>query len=272
VEAVMRRSFVAVVFSLVSILPVSLSAQQGIQTPPAPARDQQAVAILAQSLIASGGLPAIAAILDFKATGNITYFWAGEEVTGTATIKGRGTDQFRIDSALSNGNYSLVVSKGSGELKDIRGRTTPIAFANAVNKGNLIFPLAEVTARFNDTTVGITYVGLTTVEGHPLHQIRTRRILMPDTGQGQLINKLTTRDFFIDPQTFQVVATLDMGHPDDKAGIDFPHEMLFSDYRTINGILVPFSITERIAGQTTWTIQLSQISFNAGLGDTDFQF
>jgi hypothetical protein len=47
--------------------------------------------------------------------------------------------------------------------------------------------------------------------------------------------------------------------------------MLFSDYRAINGILVPFSITERVAGQTTWTIQLSQIAFNTGLGDTDFQ-
>ena len=266
----MRRSQLALVLVVVfSILPISLLAQQGIQPP---ARDQQAVSILAQALGASGGVHAVAAVVDFKASGNVTYFWAGEEVTGTTTIKGRGTDQFRIDSALSSGNYTLLVNKGSGELKNVQGKTTPIAFANAVNKGNLIFPLAEITARFSDTTVGITYVGLKTIDGRQLHQIRTRRILVPDSGQGQLINKLTTRDFFIDTQTFQVVATLDMGHQEDKAGIDFPHEMLFSDYRTMNGISVPFSITERIAGQTTWTIQLSQISFNAGLGDTDFQF
>jgi hypothetical protein len=222
-------------------------------------------------LSASGGLPAIAAVLDFKATGNITYFWAGEEVTGTATIKGRGIDQYRIDSTLSSGNYTLVVSKGSGELKDIRGRTTPISFANAVNKGNLIFPLAEIAARFQDTAVEIKYIGLVTIDGQQVHQIRTRRILGADTGHGQLLNNLTARDFLIDPQTFQVLATLDKGHPDYKDQVDFPHRMLFSDYRTVNGILVPFSITERIAGQTTWTIQLSQISFNAGLGDTDFQ-
>lgn len=267
----MRRCFAVAVLSLLSMLPASLLAQHGTQAPATPPRDQQGVSILAQTLIASGGLPAIAAVLDFKATGNVTYYWAGEEVTGTTTVTGRGTDQFRIDSAISSGTYTLLVNKGSGELKDIRGRTIPIAFQNAVNKGNLIFPLAEITARFQDTTVGITYVGLTTIDGHQLHQIRTRRILTSDTGHGQLINKLTTRDFFIDPQTFQVVATLDMGHPDDIAQVDFPHQMLFTDYRTINGILVPFSITERVAGQTTWTIQLSQITFNNGLGDTDFQ-
>lgn len=267
----MRRSLAVAIFSLVSILPASLLAQQGVQTPPLPARDQQAVSVLTQSLLAAGGLPAIAAVLDFKATGNATYFWAGQDVTGTTTIKGRGTTQFRIDSILSDGNYTLLVSNESGEMKDIRGRKTPITFANAVNKGNLIFPLAEIANRLQDATVGVTYVGLVAFNGQQVHQIRTRRILTSDTGSGQIINTLTTRDFFIDPQTFQVVATLDQGHPTNKAQPDFPHQMLFSDYRAVNGIFVPFSITERISGQTTWTIHLSQISFNNGLEDTDFQ-
>jgi hypothetical protein len=270
-EVLMRRSFAVAFVAILSALSGSLLAQQGTQASVPPARDQQAVSILTQVLSAAGGLPAIAAVLDFKATGNVTYFWAGEDVTGTTTIKGRGTDQFRIDSDLSSGKYTLVVSKGSGQLKDIRGRTIPISFANAVNKGNLIFPLAEIAARFQDPTVGIAYVGLVTLDGRQVHQISTRRILTSDTGHGQLLNTLTTRDFFIDPQTFQVVATLDKGHPDNADQFDFPHQMLFSGYQTVNGILVPFSITERIAGQTTWTIQLSQISFNAGLGDTDFQ-
>jgi hypothetical protein len=267
----MRRSFAVAIFSLVSILPASLHAQQGTQAPPVPVREQQAVSVLTQALSAAGGLPAIAAVLDFKATGNVTYYWAGQDVTGTATIKGRGTTQFRIDSTVSDGTYTLLVNNQSGELKDVRGRKTPISFANAVNKGNLIFPLGEIASRSQDMTVGITYVGLVTFNGQQVHQIRTRRVLVGDSGPGQIINKLTVRDFFIDPQTFQVVATLDQGHPDDNAGVDIPHEMLFSDYRAVNGITIPFSITEKIAGQTTWTIQLSQITFNNGLGDTDFQ-
>jgi hypothetical protein len=267
----MRRFSAVALLIVLSVLPASLIARQGNQPPPAPARDQQAVSILTQCLSAAGGLPAVTAILDFKATGSVTYYWAGQEATGTTIVKGRGTTQFRIDSAVSSGNYTLLVNNLSGELKDIRGRTTPITFANAVNKGNLIFPLAEIANRFPDTTVGITYVGLVTLNGQQVHQISTRRVLMTDTGRGQFMNTLTRRDFFIDPQTSQVVATLDQGHPDNKDQIDFPHVMLFSNYQTVNGILVPFSITERVAGQTTWTMQLSQITFNSGLGDTDFQ-
>lgn len=267
----MRRTPAVALLVVLSLLPVSLVAQQRQQAPAVPVRDQQAITVLSQALQSAGGLPTIATILDFKASGNVTYFWAGEEVAGTTTVKGRGVDQFRIDSAVSSGTYTLLVNNRSGQLKDIKGKTTPITFANAANKGNLIFPLAEIASRLQDTTVGVTYVGLTTFEGQQLHQVSTRRILTTDTGRGQLLNTLTTRDFFIDPQTFQVVATLDKEHPEGKDQIEFPHMMFFSDYRPVNGILVPFSITERVAGQKTWTIQISQIAFNNGLGDIDFQ-
>jgi hypothetical protein len=267
----MRRPLAVAIILLLSTLSASLTAQQAIQAPAVPVRDQQAVSVLTQSLSVAGGLPTIAAVLDFKATGNVTYFWAGEEVTGSTTIKGRGTDQFRIDSAVSNGTYTLLVNNKSGEVKDIKGKTTPITFANAAKKGNLIFPLAEIAARVQDTTVGITYIGLTNFNGQQVHQIRTRRILTADTGHSQTINTLTTRDFFIDPQTFQVVATLDQVHPENNTQVDISHQITFSDYRPVNGILIPFSISEKIAGQITWTIQISQITFNNGLGDIDFQ-
>jgi len=51
----------------------------------------------------------------------------------------------------------------------------------------------------------------------------------------------------------------------------YQHEISFSDHRLASGLLVPFAISEKIAGQQTWTIQLSQITFNAGLSDPDFQ-
>ncbi len=48
--------------------------------------DPQAVALLNQALSAAGGVPALAAIADFKATGTNTYYWAGQQVAGTATV------------------------------------------------------------------------------------------------------------------------------------------------------------------------------------------
>jgi hypothetical protein len=269
----MRRSSAVALLAVLSLLPVSLLAQQGTQTSTTPQRDQQALSVLTQCLTAAGGAQAITAIQDYKATGTVTYFWAGQETTGTTTLQGRGVDQFRIDSALSSGNYSYIVSKGSGELKDIRGNTAHIPYHNAVTASNLSFPFAELAARLQDTSYNITYVGLVTKNGQQVHQIRTSKVLATTNAtQEQTIVRLTTRDFFIDPQSFQVLGTQDMTHPNNNATQNFTHEILFSDYSVVNGVLVPLAITERIGGQQTWTIQLSQITFNVGLTDSDFAF
>jgi hypothetical protein len=269
----MRRSSTAMLIAILSILPISLFAQQTTQTVATPQRDQQAVSILTQCLGAAGGQQVITAIMDYKATGTVTYFWAGQEVTGTTTVKGRGVDQFRIDSALSSGNYSLITSKGSGELRDIRGNTTQIPYHNAVTATNLSFPLAEIGTRLLDTTYNITYVGLVTTNGHQAHQIRTSKVIATASGIADPIQlRLTTRDFFIDTQSFQVLETEDMVHPNTNANLNTPREVQFSNYSVINGILVPQTITEIIGGQQTWTIQLSQINFNVGLTDNDFAF
>jgi hypothetical protein len=83
--------------------------------------------------------------------------------------------------------------------------------------------------------------------------------------------KLATRDFFVDPNTFQILSSQDSAHPKDNLSETCPHEMQFSNYQSTNGVLVPFAITETVCGQVTDTITLSQIAFNTGLTDSDFQ-
>lgn len=272
----MARPSLACVLCFVLVLPFAVAAQQSTQPSQtqstAPTRDPQAISVVTQSLTAAGGAQAVTAIGDYKATGTVTYFWAGQEVTGSTTIQGRGTNQFRIDSTLSSGTYTLVVSNGAGVVKDIRGVTSHISSKNALTKGNLSFPLAELATRLQDTTVSITSLGLVTYNGHQANQIRTERILAIDNTPGQALSKFTTRDFFIDPETFQVLGTQDTVYPDNPAAQGSPHQILFSNYQTVNGILVPFTISELVGGQQTWTIQLTQISFNSGLSDADFQF
>jgi hypothetical protein len=74
-----------------------------------------------------------------------------------------------------------------------------------------------------------------------------------------------TIDFFIDASTFQVVMSQDVL----PKGI--PHQIRYSDFRTVNGLLVPFSISEEIAGQQDCLIQLSQVALNTGLADALFE-
>ena len=257
-----RSAFLLFVTFLISI---PVAAQQ----PPQP--DPQAVAILTQCLNAAGGAQAFAAVRDFSASGTITYYWAGKEVQGNVKVRGRGTGQFRLDATLPEGVRSWVVSDGAGSLKEASGNIGRIPYHNAVDFGSLTFPLSHILAALNDPSMSISYLGVVTKSGREFHQIRVRQTFSEGADPGGILTKLNTKDFFIDAASFQVSRTLDMIHPEKDSTQDHPHEMEFSDYRPVNGLFVPFSITEKIGGQRTWTIQLSAISFNPGLTDADFK-
>jgi hypothetical protein len=39
----------------------------------------------------------------------------------------------------------------------------------------------------------------------------------------------------------------------------------YSDYKQVNGIFVPFGVSEFVNGQSTWSLHPEQIEFNVGL-------
>jgi hypothetical protein len=65
----------------------------------------------------------------------------------------------------------------------------------------------------------------------------------------------------------RVTSTIVANQP---GAIALPYELIFEDYRTQDGAAIPFSITERMNGQKTWTITLDSVTTNTGLSDADF--
>ncbi len=122
-----------------------------------------------------------------------------------------------------------------------------------------------------DTSKSLAYLGLIQRAGRQAHRIRVQQNFDSGADPGRLLSKLSAKDFFVDAADFQLLYTQDMVHPLKSSTEDYLREVQFSDYRLVNGKLIPFSITEVIAGQQTWTIHLSQIAFNQGLTDLDFQ-
>src|SRR5690242_5739911 len=99
----MRLAKIVLLFSLTSLASVQLKPQQSSVTVQ---RDPLALAVLTQAVAAAGGTDAIASIQDFTASGTITYFWAGQGVHGPVTLRGVGTQQFRLDANLPEGTRS----------------------------------------------------------------------------------------------------------------------------------------------------------------------
>jgi outer membrane lipoprotein-sorting protein len=276
--ATLKEAFVRLSRSLLlvfALLPCShLAAQQNPQAPLSPTlleRDPQAVNILTQAANAAGGIRVLTTIQDFKGNGTITYYWGGQEIQGNATLKGRGTGQFRLEALLPDGLQTVIVNNGTGSVVQSNGPSQSIPFHDAVNLGSLTFPFAYMASAAQDSAISVTYLGLEMVDGKSVQHIHTQRMPLAQNKQMLLWSRLTSRDYYIDPVSLQLIKTSDLFHPKDSSNIDIPHDMVFADYRVVDGVLVPFSINEYVAGQHRSTIQLSQITLNTGLSDSDFQ-
>lgn len=261
---------VACIFVLSGLFFLSqrLNSQQTSATIP---RDPQAVTLLQQAVAAMGGSNAIGGVQDFTGSGSITYYWAGTEVSGPVTLRGKSGQEFRLDANVPQGTRSWAVSGGEGSLQEPTGQKSSIPFSNSWNLANLNAPCLALVAALNDPSFSIVIAGQPVIGGKQLYDLRLQKSFGATDDPSGSLSKWSQRDYLIDPATLTVVAAQDTQYSNDSPRHSFRHQIAFSDYRAVNGALFPFSITETIEGQQTWAIQLSSITLNSGLTDSTFQ-
>jgi hypothetical protein len=248
---------------------------QTIAPPPPLQQDAQAVSILNQALTAGGGTQAISAVTDFTEAGTVTYP-AENGVQGAVKVTGLRGTEFRIDAEVPGGTRSWTVHEGVVTSKTEKGHifstavkaTVPSSdafpFETPLFPSSIAFPHRQLATVSNNVDCGLTYKGIVQVDGRSVHDIELQ-LAAPHVGTSpQTTARARIREVFIDTSTFQIVATK------ETLPRNVVHELHYSDYRSINGILMPFSLSEHVGGQMMWTIQLSQINFNTGLDASSF--
>jgi hypothetical protein len=230
-------------------------------------QDPQAISVLNQALTASGGAQALKAVLDYKASGNISYHY-GSDVQGTVTIMGLNTTEFRLDANLPAGIRSWSINQGITTTKDENGRlsrrdprTSPYPYKTPLFPSSIAFPYIQLVAVLNNPIYKISYIGVEQLDGRSVHHIELQRVLPQQVRGNDLFHR---RDIFIDASTLQLAMTQDI------VGKSLVHQVRYGAYTSVGGILVPFSISEHVSGQATWSIQLSQMTFNNGLQEPAF--
>ena len=139
--------------------------------------------------------------------------------------------------------------------------SVPFPYQTPLFPSSIAFPYHQLTVALASPTFSISYKGIVQVDGHSVHDIEVQRV---SAGGVDPMSQYHAREFFIDATTFQIVMTQDL------VPKNVTHQIHYSNYTAVSGVLVPFAITEDLDGQATWTIQLSQMTFNAGLQDTAF--
>ena len=258
------------------LLALSGRAQQSQQsTTPTPApQDPQAVSVLNQALAVAGGAPLIKTISDYTATGNVTYHW-NPEAQGPVTIRGFGLGQIRIDANLPSGTHSEAILDGQTTRKTVDGKLWQYPPSSSVPSSDamiyqpplfpsgLVIPHMQLAVVLNSPRYSIIYKGIVQVDGKSAHDVQVQGV-MPGQAGTDSMTQYHLIDFFIDQDTFQVVMT------QDNVPKNIVHQVRYSNYAQAGGVLVPFSISERMGGQNTRDFELTQINFNTGLQDSAF--
>jgi len=226
-------------------------------------KDAQALAVLNQIFTNIGGLSVLLKIDDYTATGHITYHLA-EDRQGTAIIRGRALDDLRVDATLPEGVRSESTSRGMVFLKSEDGTVAQISSSAPLAASRMLLPYLILASVVNSAGYSISYNGVVQLGGSSAHYIQIQRQIPGLSDPDGTVSELLTLSYWIDASTYQVLMMQDTLSQQDVRTIRY------SDYRTVNGIPVPFAIEQK-GGYQACSIQLDGITFNSGLQDLDFQ-
>lgn len=245
---------------LSALWPLDSAAQQ-----PPVNKDAQALSVLQQSLTTMNSAAGV--LLDSIAQGTITF---NDGTSASISIKSRGTDKLHHDISFPTTQLSYVINGGSGyRVQDGVKEVLPL-HVTAYQRVEYIPALSRIVECTNFNT-NVVYVGLETLASGQAHHIKLTNVASnPKFATAEALN--SEFHAFVDPNTSLVVKTTSFIFSPTAIENRFPVDSYYSDYRNINGVLVPFHMTRFVSGQKYSDLQLSIVQIDTGLNsDSDFQ-
>jgi len=238
-----------------------------------PGGDPKALSLAARSLASmTSGTMLTGATL----TGTAKRTVGTDTDSGSAVLKVRSATGTRLDLGLAKGQLTEIHNTQTGAPKhywfgpDQVVHRAPLH--NSWVDAGWYFPPVSVVSMLSDPLMVLSYLGHETRSGVPVEHLRASRHLSgQDPAVTALVQRLSTIDLYIDSSSTLPVAVAFAGHPDNDAGVNFPIEIRFSNYQSMNGAQVPMQIEELVDGGTCLTISFSSITLNSGFSDSDFQ-
>jgi hypothetical protein len=212
-------------------------------------------------------------------SGEIT-FHGDDKANGPVKIHVLDGSRFRMEASLPHGRTVWIVRNGVGTKKQ-DDKSFPFSHLQAANLVNLTTPFSYATAALADMSSDLSFVGIEKLGTRSVYRIRLKGQLglSSDSSHRALVRK----DLLVDVLTFDIlsvedrpfaaisrvnkrVATRSTTQPEAAA-----RHVDYSDFREIEGLRVPFSISVKLLGQPTLDIRLQSVSINTGLTDQSFR-
>jgi hypothetical protein len=238
----------------------------------APASDPRAVALLRSSVAALTGGTAIS---DVTLAGTATSTAGPDNDSGQVTAKALATGGSRMDLTLTSGPHSELRATGSngtpaGTWSGADAVPHTMASFNVWTPSSWFFPLFTLQAAASAPGFLVTYIGQEERNGVAVQHLTLSQQVSGTTNAVAFIQKISQTEIYLDASTQLPVAVAFYVHPDLNSSVYIPVELLFSDYRAVNGAQVSFHVQRHIQDGLALDLHFQTAIFNSGLTSAAF--
>ena len=209
-------------------------------------------------------------IVDVTMNGTIARSAGDSSDTVVATLTGKGTGASRIDSPLSAVVHSETSARINGlpicEWTDAKGASHLSPSSNCA-VAVWFFPQLSPLASVQDSTTQVLFVGHEKRGTEPVDHYTIIQNFSATSSKAAIQSQV---EVYLDSATQIPVALAFQTHPDNDLKTNLAMEVRFSDYRSVNGVLVPFRVTKALNGATVFDFTATDVTFNSGVSDSQF--
>jgi hypothetical protein len=239
---------------------VTLFAKQAANSEPQP------LLLLQQSL---GALVGKVSVSDITLTGAARRIAGSDDESGTVVLKGIATGIARVDLDLQSGSRSefsnVSTAHPAGAWAGSDGVGHPISGHNLLFEPSWFFPTFGIIHELSSSNYVLTYIGQEIRNSESVYHITVHQMAPNALGEMRFFEHLTEAHLYLDTATLLPAALTFNSHPDNNAAIDIPVEITYADYRSVDGLQVPFRVQRYFNGSLFLDLQLSTARSNSGL-------
>ena len=198
--------------------------------------------------------------------GTATWIAGSDQETGQIVLKAQ-SGRSRVDFASASQSFSEIRVFDSLEPRYqtlAGGKWVTHAIHNSWVDPNWFFPALSTLVAGSQNGV--------TLASTPDSSHLYARFQIPNQKPAitSEVQNLSTVLYDLDASTRLPTGLHFYTHPDEDLGTNIPVDVLFSDYRAVNGVQVPFHMQRYVNGTLQLEINLSTATLNAGVSDNDF--
>lgn len=260
-----------VMVSLFTAVAASAFGQASTTAQISPTINSQAITLATKSLLAmTGG----ASVKDITLHVTATSIAGSDNESGPGILSAKSTTESRVDLNLSDGTQSEVRTSSHGgpadQWKSGDGKVIAAAQHNGWTDAAWFFPALSSLAQVANPNYVFSLVGQEQHDGLTVEHLRISQSFPSDTKNILRVGQLSAMDFYLDPTSFLPLAVSFNTHPDSDMNTNIPIEVRFADYRSVNGVQVPFHIQRLLNGSLALDIVVTNAVINSGMPDTQF--